>query len=45
MVSKEQVKKIVLSFPGAVEGTSYGYPSYKVVGKFSPVCAMRIIRW
>ena len=34
MVSKEQVKKIVLSFPGAVEGTSYGYPSYKVVGKF-----------
>jgi len=34
MVSKVQVKKIVLSFPGAVEGTSYGYPSYKVVGKF-----------
>jgi hypothetical protein len=34
MVSKAQVKKIVLSFPGAEEGTSYGYPSYKVAGKF-----------
>ena len=34
MVSRAQVKKIVLSFPGAEEGTSYGYPSYKVAGKF-----------
>ncbi|MGA7710736.1 MAG: MmcQ/YjbR family DNA-binding protein [Rhizomicrobium sp.] len=34
MVSKAQVKKIALSFPGAEEGTSYGYPSYKVGGKF-----------
>ena len=34
MVSKAQVKKIVLAFPGAEEGTSYGYPSYKVAGKF-----------
>ncbi|MDE2132988.1 MAG: MmcQ/YjbR family DNA-binding protein [Alphaproteobacteria bacterium] len=34
MVSKAQVKKIVLSFPGAEEGLSYGYPSYKVAGKF-----------
>jgi len=34
MVSKARVKKIVLSFPGAEEGTSYGYPSYKVAGKF-----------
>ena len=34
MVSKPQVKKMVLSFPGAEEGTSYGYPSYKVAGKF-----------
>ena len=34
MVSKTQVKKIVLSFSGAEEGTSYGYPSYKVAGKF-----------
>ena len=34
MVSKAQVKKIVLSFAGAEEGTSYGYPSYKVAGKF-----------
>ena len=24
----------MLSFPGAEEGTSYGYPSYKVAGKF-----------
>jgi hypothetical protein len=34
MVSKAQMKKIVLSFSGAEEGTSYGYPSYKVAGKF-----------
>jgi hypothetical protein len=34
MVSKAQVKKIALSFSGAEEGTSYGYPSYKVAGKF-----------
>ena len=34
MVSKAQVNKIVLSFPGTEEGTSYGYPSYKVAGKF-----------
>ncbi len=34
MVSKAQVKKIALSFAGAEEGTSYGYPSYKVAGKF-----------
>jgi hypothetical protein len=34
MVSKAQVKKIALSFPGSEEGTSYGYPSYKVAGKF-----------
>ena len=34
MVSKAQVKKIVLSFPGTEESTSYGYPSYKVAGKF-----------
>jgi len=34
MVSKAQVKKIMLSFPGVEQGTSYGYPSYKVAGKF-----------
>jgi hypothetical protein len=34
MISKAQVKKIVLSFAGAEEGMSYGYPSYKVAGKF-----------
>jgi len=34
MVSRAQVAKIVLSYPGAEEGTSYGYPSYKLAGKF-----------
>jgi len=34
MVSRAQVKKILLSFSGVEEGTSYGYPSYKVAGKF-----------
>lgn len=34
MVSKAQIRKIVLSFPGAEEGTSYGYPSYLVAKKF-----------
>jgi len=34
MVSKAQVKETVLSYPGTEEGTSYGYPSYKVAGKF-----------
>ena len=34
MVSKAQVKKVVLEFEGAEEGTSWGYPSYKVAGKF-----------
>jgi|ERR1041385_9229201 hypothetical protein len=33
-LSKAQVKKIVLSFPGANESTSYGYPSYKIEKKF-----------
>ncbi len=34
MVSKAQMEKIVLSFPGTEKGSSYGYPSYKVAGKF-----------
>lgn len=33
-VSKAQLKTIALSFPGAVESTSYGYPSFKVEKKF-----------
>ncbi len=33
-VTKAQFKKIALSFPGAVESTSYGYPSYKIEKKF-----------
>src|SRR3954453_9616310 len=33
-LTKAQVKKIVLAFPGANESTSYGYPSYKVEKKF-----------
>jgi hypothetical protein len=33
-VTKAQLKKIALSFPGVVEGTSYGNPSYLVIKKF-----------
>jgi hypothetical protein len=33
-LSKGQMKKIVLSFPGANESTSYGYPSFKIEKKF-----------
>jgi hypothetical protein len=33
-LTKAQVKKIVLTFPGANESTSYGYPSYKIEKKF-----------
>lgn len=30
----DEMKAIVFSFPGAEEGTSYGYPSFKLNGKF-----------
>lgn len=30
----EEMKAIVLSFPGAEEGASYGKPAFKVNGKF-----------
>jgi hypothetical protein len=33
-LTKAQVKKIVLSFPGANESTSYGYPSFQIEKKF-----------
>lgn len=33
-LSKAQMKKIVLSFPGANEGTSYGYPAFKIEKTF-----------
>jgi hypothetical protein len=33
-VTKAQLNKIALSFPGAVESTSYGYPSFKIEKKF-----------
>jgi hypothetical protein len=33
-LTKAQMKKIVLSFPGANESTSYGYPSFKIEKKF-----------
>ena len=33
-LTKAQVSKIVLAFPGANESTSYGYPSYKIEKKF-----------
>lgn len=30
----EEMEAIVMSFPGAEKGMSYGHPSYKVNGKF-----------
>ena len=33
-LSKAQMRKIVLSFPGATESTSYGHPSFKIEKKF-----------
>ena len=33
-VTKAQLKKIALSFPGAVEALSYGKPSFLIVKKF-----------
>ena len=33
-ITKADLKKIALSFPGAVESTSYGSPSFKIEKKF-----------
>jgi hypothetical protein len=33
-MSPEEVRKIILAFPGAEEGASYGQPSFKVNNKF-----------
>lgn len=33
-MTPEEMREIILSFPGAEEGTSYGAPSFKVAGKF-----------
>lgn len=33
-MTPDEVRDLVLSFPGAEEGTSYGQPSFKVSGKF-----------
>lgn len=33
-LTKAQMTKIVLSFPGANESTSYGYPSFKIEKTF-----------
>jgi hypothetical protein len=33
-MSPEEMKRIIMSFPGAEEGMSYGSPSFKVNGKF-----------
>jgi hypothetical protein len=33
-MTPEEVRALVLSFPEASEGTSYGKPAYKVAGKF-----------
>src|ERR1700749_1147131 len=32
----EEMREICLSFPGAIEGTSYGHPSFLVNKKFFP---------
>ncbi|MBB3891234.1 hypothetical protein GGQ61_001951 [Phenylobacterium haematophilum] len=34
MMTPDEVRELVLAFPGAEEGTSYGQPSFKVNGKF-----------
>ena len=33
-MTEAEMRAIILAFPGAEEGTSYGYPSFKVRGKF-----------
>jgi hypothetical protein len=33
-LTKAQMTKIVMSFPGVNESTSYGYPSFKIEKKF-----------
>ena len=33
-MTEAEMRDIILAFPGAEEGTSYGYPSFKVRGKF-----------
>lgn len=33
-MTPEEVREIVMSFPGAEEGVSYGQPAFKVNGKF-----------
>ena len=33
-VTRAQLREIVLAFPGASEGTSYGKPSFLILGKF-----------
>jgi hypothetical protein len=33
-MTEKEVEKLILSFPEVERGTSYGYPSFKVAGKF-----------
>jgi len=33
-MTEAEMRDIILAFPGAEAGTSYGYPSFKVRGKF-----------
>jgi hypothetical protein len=33
-MTEEEMRAVVLGFPGAEEGTSYGRPAFKVNGKF-----------
>ncbi|MBL6852564.1 MAG: MmcQ/YjbR family DNA-binding protein, partial [Alphaproteobacteria bacterium] len=33
-ITKADLKKVALSFPGAIESTSYGSPAFKIEKKF-----------
>ena len=33
-MTQDEMRALILSFPGAEEGVSYGRPSFKVNGKF-----------
>jgi hypothetical protein len=33
-MTPDEMREIVLSFPGTEEGVSYGHPAFKVAGKF-----------
>lgn len=37
-MTHDEVRALLLSFPGVEDGVSYGEASYKVAGSSSPVC-------